>query len=50
MDNITKIVKSFEESSWLINLLLNFLRDGMQRVALNGQTSSWADVNAGVPY
>ena len=33
----------------LLNLLLNFLRNRKQRVVLNGQTSSWADVNAGVP-
>ena len=33
----------------LINLLSNFLRNRKQRVVLNGQTSSWADFNAGVP-
>ena len=33
----------------LLNLLPNFLRDRKQRVVLNGQTSSWADVNAVVP-
>ena len=33
----------------LLNLLSNFLRNRKQRVVLNGQTSSWADVNAGVP-
>ena len=27
----------------------NFLGNRKQRVVLNGQTSSWADVNAGVP-
>ena len=27
----------------------NFLRNRKQRVVLNKQTSSWADVNAGVP-
>ena len=32
-----------------LNLLFNFLRNRKQRVVLNGQTSSWADVNAGVP-
>ena len=32
----------------LINLLSNFLRNSKQRVVLNGQTSSWVDVNAGV--
>ena len=33
----------------LLNLLSNFLRNRKQRVVLNGQTSSWANVNAGVP-
>ena len=33
----------------LLNLLSNFLRNRKQRVVLNGQTSSWADINAGVP-
>ena len=33
----------------LLNLLSNFLRNRKQRVVLNGQTSSSADVNAGVP-
>ena len=28
---------------------MNFLSNRKQRVVLNGQTSSWADVNAGVP-
>ena len=32
-----------------LNLLSNFLRNRKQRVVLNGQTSSWADVSAGVP-
>ena len=33
----------------LLNLLSNFLRNRKQRVVLNGETSSWADVSAGVP-
>ena len=33
----------------LLNLLSNFLRNTKQRVVLNGQTSSQADTNAGVP-
>ena len=33
----------------LLNLLSNFLRNRKQRVVLNGQSSSWADVTAGVP-
>ena len=33
----------------LLNLLSNFLRNRKQRVVLNGQNSSWDDVNVGVP-
>ena len=33
----------------IINILQDFLRKRKQRVVLNGQRSSWADVNAGVP-
>ena len=33
----------------LLNLSPNFLRNRKQRVLLNGQTSSWVDVDAGVP-
>ena len=33
----------------IINILQDFLRNRKQRVVLNGQFSSWADVNAGVP-
>ena len=33
----------------IINILQDFLRNRIQRVVLNGQCSSWADVNAGVP-
>ena len=33
----------------LLNLLKNYLHNGQQRVVLNGQTSNWASVNAGVP-
>ena len=34
---------------WSLNLLSNFIRNRKQRIVLNGQTSSWADVSAGVP-
>ena len=33
----------------LLNLLCDFLRNGKQRVLLNGQVSDWSDVRAGVP-
>ena len=36
-------------SGELLNLLENYLSDRYQRVVLNGQTSSWTPVLAGVP-
>ena len=33
----------------MINILVDFLSDRKQRVVLNGQCSSWADIHAGVP-
>ena len=33
----------------LLSLLTNFLRKTKQRVILNSQSSSWANINAGVP-
>ena len=33
----------------IINILQDFLRNRKQRVVLNGQCSSWVDVNIGVP-
>ena len=33
----------------LFNSINDFLKNRRQRVDLNGQFSSWADVNAGVP-
>ena len=33
----------------LLNILSNFLRNRKQRVRLNSQSSSWTNVNAGVP-
>ena len=42
-------VKSMGISGELLNLLENYLSDRYQRVALNGQTSSWTPVLAGVP-
>ena len=35
--------------SEMINILEDFLSDGKQRVVLNGQCSSWADIHACVP-
>ena len=36
-------------SGKLLNLINDFLQNRKQRVILNGQFSSWADVDAGVP-
>ena len=33
----------------LSNLLSSFLRNRKQRVVLNGPTSSWIDINTGLP-
>ena len=33
----------------IINILQDILRNRKQRLVLNGQCSSWADVNVGVP-
>ena len=48
-DGIIFKMKENGISGNLLNLLSNFLRNRKQRVALNGQISSWTDVNAGVP-
>ena len=32
-----------------LNLLKDFLKEGKQRVVLNGQVSTWKNINAGVP-
>ena len=42
-------LKSMGISGELYNLLENYLSDRFQRVLLNGQTSSWRPVLAGVP-
>ena len=38
-----------EISGWLLRLIKDFLSNGKQYVVLNGQCSSWMDVQAGVP-
>ena len=42
-------MKSFGVSGDLLELVKNFLSNRFQRVVLNGQTSEWAKINAGVP-
>ena len=42
-------LKSVGVSDSLLNLIESFLRNGFQKVLLNGQTSKWLPVEAGVP-
>ena len=42
-------IKSFGISGDLLELIKNFLSNRLQRVVLNGQTSEWEKINAGVP-
>ena len=42
-------IKSFGISGGLLELIKNFLSNRFQRVVLNGQTSEWGKINAGVP-
>ena len=42
-------LKSMSISGELYNLLENYLSGRFQRIVLNGQTSSWRPVLAGVP-
>ena len=46
--NIFKLQQN-DISDDLLNILSDFLRNRKQRVTLNGQSSSWTNVNAGVP-
>ena len=42
-------LKAFNISGNLLSLLNNFLSERFQRVVLNGQTSEWRIIKAGVP-
>ena len=42
-------LKSYGITDNLLSLIKDFLSDRLQRVVLNGQTSSWKEVLAGVP-
>ena len=48
-EGLTFKLKQNGISGKLLNLIKDFLKNRKQRVALNGQFSSWADVDAGVP-
>ena len=42
-------LKCYGVEGGIYNILENYLHDRKQRVVLNGKSSSWLDVNAGVP-
>ena len=42
-------LKTYGIGSDLLKLFINYLQDCKQRVVLNGQTSSWKNILAGVP-
>ena len=46
---IFKLLQQNHISDDLLNILFDFLRNRKQRVTLNGQSSSWTNINAGVP-
>ena len=48
-DGLIYKIKSFGISDTPLKLIENFLSNRYQRVVLNGQSSSWAEVSAGVP-
>ena len=43
------LIFKLRQNGDIINILRDFLHNRKQRVVLNGQHSSWADVNVGVP-
>ena len=42
-------LRLYDFSGDLLSLLIDFLTNMKQRVVLNGQNSSWADIKAGAP-
>ena len=42
-------LKSYDISGPLLSLLKSFLTNRFQRVVLNGQSSCWKEIEAGVP-
>ena len=48
-DGLIYKIKSFGISDTLLKLIENFLSNRYQRVVLNGRSSSWVEVSAGVP-
>ena len=48
-DGLLYKLKSYGINGPLLNLLKRFLTNRFQKVALNGQTSNWKEILAGVP-
>ena len=48
-DELIYKLKSYGVENKLLNLIQNYLTNRQQRVLLNGQTSKWTNVLAGVP-
>ena len=48
-DGLIYKIKSFRISDTPLKLIENFLSNRYQRVVLNGQSLSWAEISAGVP-
>ena len=48
-DGLIFKLKTYGITDPLLSLLRDYLRDRIQRVVLNGQTSTWANILAGVP-
>ena len=48
-DGLLYELKCYGLEGGLFNILQNYLQNSKQRVVLNGQSSSWLGVNAGVP-
>ena len=49
LDGLIYKLKQKGISGELLNILVDFLNNRKQRVVLNGQSSNWVDVKAGVP-
>ena len=48
-EEITHRIKRDRISEYLLSLFIDFLRNRKPGVILNDQSSSWANINAGVP-
>ena len=48
-DGLIYKLKQYGVSGQLLLLIQSFLKDRKQRTVLNGQSSNWGDISAGVP-